>query len=206
MQRTGTTSVGEFFNQLGYRVATYKTSSSNKWTWKWNSGNFEAIFNSRDFKKNQIFEDDPWWCSEFYKVLYHRFPSSKFILFTRDTEKWFNSMLSHSDGKNPGNTILHSKVYRRENDLYRYSINNPNKKIEEYKYDNLLDLNEKKEHYIKEYERFNREVKEFFFKNNSSNLFIANLEDKDKWQKLANFMNIKIPKNFEVHANKTIKS
>src|SRR5690554_7497619 len=96
MQRTGTTSVGKFFKEYGFKVAGWNVSNRNKWSYSWELGDFETIFNSKDFKDNQVFEDDPWWLPEFYKVLYHRFPDSKFILFTRNEDAWFNSMMNHS--------------------------------------------------------------------------------------------------------------
>ncbi|NND62241.1 MAG: hypothetical protein HKN48_03500, partial [Flavobacteriaceae bacterium] len=93
MQRTGTTSVGTFFKEHGYAVADWPVSRDNLWSWKWENGNFEGIFNSKDFKRNGVFEDDPWWLPEFYKVLYHRFPKAKFVLLERDPDAWFKSMV-----------------------------------------------------------------------------------------------------------------
>jgi hypothetical protein len=36
-------------------------------------------------------------------------------------------------------------------------------------------------------------------------LFTCSLEDPDKWQKMGAFFNIKVPKDFEMHSNRTIK-
>src|SRR5690554_6122442 len=87
VQRTGTTSVGQFFREHNYRVATWTISRRNDWTVKWFKGDYENIFNSFDFKTSQVFEDDPWFCLDFYKVLFHRFPNSKFVLVERDADK-----------------------------------------------------------------------------------------------------------------------
>jgi len=203
MQRTGTTSVGEFFKHFDFKVADWPTSNRNKWSYYWEQGDFEKIFNSSEFKKNKVFEDDPWWLPEFYKVLYHRFPKAKFILFTRDSEAWFNSMLNHSKGKTLGNTKRHCKVYRREEDFFNF-INKEELEIYNEKViDNLLSLRGYDEHYKRLYEIRNKEVVDFFKKQSPNSLFVCRLEDSLKWQKLAKFMNIKIPSNFSIHANQS---
>lgn len=203
MQRTGTTSVGEFFERLGFKVAKWKRSYNNKWSYYWQNGNFEAIFNSKDFKNYQVFEDSPWWLPEFYKVLYHRFPDAKFVLFTRDADDWFKSMVSHSQGKILGNTKRHCKVYRREEDFYKLKDTEGFEDYDEHKIDNLLSLEGYEEHYKTMYRIRNREMIEFFEKHAPQSLFVGELEDPKKWEKLAQFMKIKIPSNFEVHANKS---
>ena len=74
LQKTGTTSVGDFFTYFGYPTARYKHSRDNAWTRSWFDGNYEAIFDTEDFKQRQVFEDDPWWCLDFYKyLLRHKF-------------------------------------------------------------------------------------------------------------------------------------
>jgi sulfotransferase family protein len=204
IQRTGTTSVGSFFKTHNYNVAGYGVSSSNKWSWHWIDGNYEKIFSSPSFKKNNVFEDDPWWCPEFYKVLFYRFPKSKFILFTRNSDDWFKSMLSHSKGVNPGNSYMHSKIYRRELDFNDFLLKNPDLLPKKYELTNSLEMNNHKQHYIEQYERHNHEVIDFFSKHSSNSLFIGKLEDPQKWEKLAQFMNIKIEKTLNIHENKTI--
>ncbi len=117
-QRTGTTSTGQFFKDHGYKVATYGVSKHNAWTQSWLKGDYEKIFKSLHFKNHQVFEDDPWWCTDFYKVLFHRFPKAKFVLLERDADKWFNSMVSHSNGQTLGNTHTHSVLYNRTDEFY----------------------------------------------------------------------------------------
>jgi hypothetical protein len=46
------------------------------WTKLWLDGNFEQIFQSTEFLEADVFEDDPWWCPEFYK-----FPKLLFVQF-----------------------------------------------------------------------------------------------------------------------------
>src|SRR5690554_120318 len=94
-QRNGTTSVGEFFKDHGFKVAGYNYERSMIWSEFRFCGNYEAIFKNEGFKKFQVFEDNPWWENDFYKFLFYRFPNSKFILFTRNPDKWFDSMMNH---------------------------------------------------------------------------------------------------------------
>ena len=205
MQRTGTTSVGQFFKDFGYHVADWPMSHKNKWSFSWEQGDFESIFNSKDFKNNQVFEDDPWWLSEFYKVLYHRFPNAKFILLTRDSQDWFNSMLSHSGGKILGNTKRHCKVYRRESEFNKLVTGNDLLNYNEKAIDNLLSLEGKDEHYKAIYETRNKEVKMFFEKYAPDSFFSCELKDQLKWQKLGDFVGVNVPDNYAVHSNKSEK-
>ena len=205
-QRTGTTSVGRFFLHHDYNVARWSTSRRNSWTDKWFEGDYDNIFNSEDFRKNTVFEDDPWWCLDFYKVLYHRFPDSKFVHFKRESDKWFSSMMSHRmtpSGKTLGNTYRHSRIYRREIEFYKKfgALGYNDDKI-----DNLLDLNEShRNHYKEVYEIRNREIAEFFERHDSTRIISLKLEDDLKWQKIGEYFGFKVPGDFEIHANKSEK-
>lgn len=199
-QRTGTTSVGLFFKEHGYNVATYGTSKTNNWTVSWLKGDYDKIFNSFDFRTNQVFEDDPWWCMSFYKVLFNRFPKSKFVLLHRDSDKWFNSMMRHSNGKNLGNTYIHSKIYRREKEFYESNFNTD--KLYSGKVDNLLLLDEShREHYKELYELRIREIKEFFDEFGPDRLFLSTLENPKKWEEMGAFIGLKVSPSYKVHAN-----
>ena len=205
MQRSGTTSVGNFFSSFGYPVATNSIAWKNKWSKYWYNGDYNSIFSSKEFNSYQVFEDDPWWLPEFYKVLYHKFPNSKFILLTRDSESWFNSMLSHSNGKTLGNTKLHCKIYRREKDFYSKMDSGSiiNLTIDEI--DNHLKLDGYKEHYKDIYQIRNREIINFFKENDSSRLIHCDLQDQNKWNKIGKFFGINVPDGFKMHSNKSQK-
>ncbi|GAA4290499.1 sulfotransferase [Aestuariibaculum suncheonense] len=203
-QRTGTTSVGQFFREHGYRVAGYEKERSLRWAALRLVGNYEAIFNSKEFIEYQVFEDNPWWEGDFYKVLYHRFPDAKFILFTRDADKWFDSMVSHSNGKTLGNTFRHSKNYHREEEFYaKFPDLDYYKTLREI--DNLMFIEEKhRAHYKAIYNLRNREVLEFFKAFSPDSLFIGELEEEQKWVKLGAFFGIEVSEVYNVHANKTL--
>jgi len=200
-QRTGTTSTGAFFARAGYRVAVWRVSRKNRWSDLWFRGDYETIFSSGDFKKSQVFEDDPWWCGDFYKVLFHRFPRSRFIQFTRDPDRWFDSMLSHSEGRSLGNTYRHSKLYRRESEYYERfgDITYGNDEI-----DNLLPLTEDhRSHYTGVYGLRNREISEFFAAHDPSRIVSLELEDPQKWVKLGDYFGISVPDDLEIHSNRS---
>lgn len=203
-QRTGTTSVGQFFKDHGYKVAGHHRTRSSEWSALRFIGDYERIFGSKEFSKFEVFEDNPWWELDFYKVLYHRFPKAKFILFERDADKWFDSMLRHSNGKTLGNTFVHSKLFRREIDFYQvYKGIRPYKGLD--KVDNLLELSEfHRAHYKELYNLRNKEVQDFFHEFSPSSLFVGRLEDANKWRKLGAFMGITVSNGYDVHSNKSI--
>ena len=205
IQRSGTTSTGGFFRDFNYSVAPYSMSTRNQWSLYFLKGDYENIFNSKDFKIHQVFEDDPWWLEDFYKVLYHRFPNSKFILMTRNSEKWYNSMISHSNGKTLGNTYLHCKAYNRDfRSLNPESTDKIIHSAYSSDFDNLLDLDENnKTHYINQYELKNEEIKLFFKKHNSERLICLELEDDHKWVKLGKFFTISVPNDYNSYRNIT---
>ena len=203
-QRTGTTSTGQFFKDHGFPVATWAYTRKNDWTISWFKGDYERVFRSMDFKTSTVFEDDPWWCQDFYKVLFHRFPKAKFVMLERDSDKWFNSMISHSSGKTLGNTHRHANIYRRELEI----IGNPDvlKNAYSRELDNMLDLSEDlREHYKTVYKARNNEVKLFFKNFGPERLFTGQLEDKEVWHKMGKFFGITVNSNYSVHANKSMK-
>jgi Sulfotransferase domain len=118
MQRTGTSSVGKFFRDFGFRWAGWPADRDNQWSSAWYEGDYERIFHSRTFRDANAFEDSPWFLPGFYRILFHRFPGSRFILFTRDPDAWFTSMVNHSRGDVIGRTRTHCKVYRREPEYF----------------------------------------------------------------------------------------
>ncbi len=204
MQRNGTTSCGEFLKNHGYRVAGYG-QQSRIWSYKWLIGDYEGIFKSISFQSYSAYQDNPWWMPDFYKVLHKRFPKAKFILFQRDSDKWFDSMLSHSGGRTLGNTYTHCKIYQRLPEYYDKLDNDPAFKPIENEVDNLLILNHKRDHYKVVYDEYNREVVEYFKKHAPSKLFVTQIEDKSKWEKLGRFLGIEIEDGYDVHVHKSTK-
>jgi hypothetical protein len=203
IQRTGTTSVGKFFRDFGFSWAGWPADESNNWSYKWYDGMFEKIFSSDDFRSANAFEDSPWFAPDFYKVLYNRFPNSKFILFTRNPDLWFSSMIKHSKGDVIGITRVHCKFYRREPEFFellsgKYIIENIENKIQSPKTMKIIGLSN---HYKGIYNLHNTEVKDFFIRNDPKKLFVGELEDTEKWIKLGKFLDIKVDETYRCHEN-----
>ena len=206
MQRTGTTSVGRFLEDMGYRVAHESDGVIYNWNGLWESGNFERIFNSAAFQAFQAFEDAPWWYPDFYKILHHRFPGSKFIMLTRDSDQWFDSLVALKGGRTPGNTRRHCKIYGRMSEYYQRLNSDPDFHPSFNQKDELMQLEHMRDHYISVYETYNREVVDFFEQFSPGSLFTCRLEDENKWQKMGRFIGKKVPEGYDIHANRTAGS
>ncbi|MDJ0922062.1 MAG: sulfotransferase [Henriciella sp.] len=86
-QKTGTTSLQYALSLMGYRVAGIFSLKG-----------IETPEDMRDHalelaKKFDAFADNPW--PVLFKELDAAFPGSKFILTTRDPDKWFDSAIKH---------------------------------------------------------------------------------------------------------------
>jgi hypothetical protein len=208
MQRTGTTSVGRFLNEFGYRCAGWPLSKHNNWPDAWYNGNFESIFSSVDFRLANAYEDSPWWYPGFYEVLYRRFPEARFILLERDPDSWFESMIKHSRGHILGRTKIHSKLYNRERE-YRELL-----KREDFdeKRENKLGIKKtmqiagQDEHYKAIYQNYNKAVKAFFEQQAPEALFADDLNNPDKWQNLAKFLGLSVPQSYACHEHRSSQS
>ena len=206
MQRSGTTSVGKFFRDHGFRWSGWPDDKKNGWSRSRRDGDYEKIFRSLDFRASNAFEDSPWWSPEFYKVLYHRFPKAKFILLERDSDAWYKSMCSHSHGDVIGTALGHCKTYRREHEYYDLLDRGLIDEITENSLGTrkAMKLTDMGQHYKAIYWLHNREVKEFFQRHDQSRLFAGYLEDPGKWQKLGEFLGVDVRPNYDAHENKTL--
>lgn len=202
MQRSGTSSVGDFLEQWGFKRVGHQLSRSKNWTTHWLNGNYGAIFEDPLFTQNDVFEDDPWWCPDFFKYVYHRVPNSKFILLTRDSDAWFKSMISHSNGYSLGLTDIHAKIYRREDDLLwlQKNIKNFNVSVPQG-----MTLFDKADHYKRVYERHINEVQTFFDTFAPDALFVGELNRQEIWSEIAEWLALPQHESIEMnsHAHKT---
>lgn len=205
MQRTGTTSVGKFLRDFGYRWAGWPLSVLNNWSSAWYEGDYESIFRSTDFRVANAFEDDPWWFPGFYEVLHQRFPQSKFILFERDPDAWFKSMVRHSGGNILGRTRTHCRVYNREEEYHQLLQRDDfDERLE-----NTLGSTRPKamklighdEHYKTVYRNYNQAIKTYFQQHAPEALHVDRLENPAKWQNLGNFLGFSVPDGYVCHQN-----
>lgn len=203
MQRTGTSSVGKFLRDMGYDWAGWPHAERNHWIKQWYDGDFEKIFNSVDFRKANIFEDIPWWLPEFYKFIFHRFPNSQFILFTRHPDAWFQSMLSHSGGDVTYEERVHAKTYRREWEYHDLMASGQIRESAETsaKLSKVMKLKALGDHYKAIYLLHNMEVQDYFRRKAPNALFTGVLEDANKWIKLGRFLGKDVPSSYTAHLN-----
>ena len=203
MQRTGTTSVGKFFIDFGFKRAAWPADDKNDWSTSWYEGDYEKIFCSIDFRKTNAYEDSPWWLPGFFKILFHRFPNSKFVLFTRDPDEWFQSMLKHSHGNIIGRSRIHCKICGRELEYFNLMDSDAlDEGIENELFsEKTLKFENYSEHYKKIYRVHNLDVQDFFRRHAPKSLHVGKLEDPDKWQKLGEFLGIDVPIGYRSHQN-----
>ena len=159
MQRSGTTTVGDWLEAHGLVRAGYPTSARLGWTMLWMQGQHDAIFSSPEFQEADLYEDDPWWCGDFYKLLAERFANARFILLTRDADAWFASLCHHSGGYNPGRSDLHARLYQRQDALQALVKQNPTLDPSQ---PGLLSVVENEAHYKSIYTQHTAAVQEYF--------------------------------------------
>jgi hypothetical protein len=199
IQRTGTTSFGDFCQEtLRLKRRGYEMSSLNDWTRHWMNGDYERIFASADFRTGEVFEDDPWWCPQFYEVLAARFPQAKFVLITRDQDKWFKSLTTHSGGRSLGDTDIHARVYKREREFEALKSSGASRRRIGWQ---GLELAGHEEHYKACYQEHTDNVLAFFAKEPADRFLHIELEDPDKWRKVAKFLGYADRPYADTHSN-----
>lgn len=186
MQRSGTTSVGDWLEAHGFRRAGWPLSFRMGWTRAWMNDDYEAIFTCPAFLQADAFEDDPWWCPGFYRVLAARFPAARFVLLTRDPEVWFQSLCHHSGGLNPGQTDIHSRIYGRTGELAAMLASRPDVDPTAF---NLLSITEHADHYQAVYRRHTTDVRSFFA-TMPHRLFTGELESPSTFADLCDFLGV----------------
>lgn len=170
--KTGTTSLGECFRQLGYRHVSRRLDGIDYLA----AGKISAI--SRIARCYDTFEDWPWLL--LYKEFDRRFPGMKFILTTRPSAPWLKSYLNQIEQPGHETEIMN----RRRAFLYGISFPNPD-------YDKL----------IQRYERHNAEVRDYF-KDRPQDLLEVDWSQGDGWAQLALFLGHPVPSTPFPHANK----
>lgn len=186
MQRSGTTSVGDWLEAHGLQRSGSPTSVRLQWTRKWLAGDFDGIFNSKEFIDTEIFEDDPWWCPNFYESINARYPTARFILLEREPEEWFQSLCRHSRGQNAGDSDIHARIYGREEELAQILADNSSLQACA---SGLLSIIEHRDHYIQIYQQHIAAVRSFFA-DMPQKIFYARLEEPDVFPMICDFLGV----------------
>ncbi|SDS69462.1 hypothetical protein SAMN04515667_2759 [Formosa sp. Hel1_31_208] len=201
MNKTGTTSLGVFFENHGYKV--FNQAKGELLLSNYINEDFEKIINSCEKSKMQVFQDVPFSLPKTFKYLFEYFPNSKFILTVRSSpEEWYNSILK-----------FHSEFYHNGQKPTLESLKNSNYVYKGWSwdlmnnvfFDNNIELYNK-EVLMKKYKDHINDVQNYFSVNESKDRLITiNLSEKNDFEKLITFLKIKtIAKNFPRITSKDI--
>lgn len=205
--KTGTTTLETALRLYGFNLPNQQEQESRLTRQCFSTNYFELS----DFvRKFDAFQDLPFSQGLTYVVADALFPNSKFILTERDSESWFNSLISfHKKVFNLPNLdqLTERDVAEKMNYLYPgYVHENQTRILTRFSgetkivdWENLYN----KEYYIDLYERRNNEIKKYFM-NSPEKLLIMDITQEKTTQKLCNFLDI--PDGFVIdmpHSNKT---
>lgn len=167
--KTGTTTLNRALSILGYRV------SHNSWQWLYSimRNDWEKV--SKLALEWDALEDNP--IPLIYKELDQLFPNSKFILSTRESDAWYQSVSYHI-----GNLIspMHEWLFGLGKGL-------PMKD---------------KNHAIAVYETHQKAVRDYF-QSRPNDLLIIDVTKTQNWDAICTFLGEPIPKEAFPHANQS---
>lgn len=193
--KTGTTSLKKTFHDLGFIVGDERKAAK-----------LLPYYRNKDFAKiisycktAQVFQDFPFSYPETYKYLDEAFPGSKFILSVRESpEVWYDSLIK-----------FHSKMFGNGKLPTKKDLQNATTvwkgwpwEVSRLKYDTPADDPFNKEILIKKYISYNQSVRDYF-KNRKDDLIEIDIAEKENYDKLMKFLNIKSPFSNFPWENKT---
>ncbi len=195
--KTGTTSLADTFKHLGYKVGNQREAEllANDCFCQ----NYKSIIEY--CKTADFFQDTPFSKTNIYEILEKDFPDAKFILSIRDSPLiWYNSLLNY-----------HNKIFYKGNEITCDLVKNITY-VEKGWFYNMMKNTYKtpdedlynKDMLISFYENHNNNIINYF-KDKPSKLLIINLSNKDDFNKMLEFLDIKetYGLNSFYHSNKT---
>jgi hypothetical protein len=196
MNKTGTTSLAEAMEDLGYLMGNQY--EAEHYLLDWEKRDFSRII--AHCRHAQFFQDVPFSMPETYKVMDETFGGAKFILTIRDdADQWVNSLIRfHTklwspDGNPPRKEHL-VNVDRRYTgwawDLVRLS------------YETTEDDLYNQELLKGQYHRYNQEVIDYF-SNRPQDLLVLNVADDNAYEKLCLFLGKPVTQQSFPWKNKT---
>ena len=191
LKKTGTTTLEQIF----IRLSVNKSLVAPPYGKMMNRNDTSRV---PDFmKRYQYYQDVPWFLPEIYKKMATEYPTSKFVLTTRDPNQWWNSVLQ----------FVYCKRRRSKNQL------TGEMKLEWYR--QLFDAETtSKQDMIEAFQKHNANVREFFT-NESHRLLEIDLtattfatnESIKMWTRLCEFLGVSLdecPLNQSIpHSNKS---
>lgn len=169
--KTGTCSLTMALSMLGYKLCPEDImyNEGSEYFKDYQDGKFDGLFNL--VSQYDAFEDRPWNHTNFYEVLDKTFDNSKFILTTRDVDRWWDSYFRWD-----------KKVELR--DSWHYRMNSQVC----YGVDSFLDNPDlAKQSYLNR----NNEVRDYFRGN--PNFLELDVNEDNKFEKLCGFLNKEVP-------------
>lgn len=197
--KTGTTSMGRLFNEMGFPVAPQYPAELLMHDWA--KRDFSQIIKFVKYY-GISFQDVPFSLPDTYKVMDKNFPNSKFLLTIRDSpEVWYQSLTSYHSklfgaGSLPTKEDLQNAKY-----VYPGWMWEVNRMVYNTPEDDLYN----KDILIKHYNDYNASVLEYF-KDEPEKLLVVKLKDTNALSEIVKFLN---PKNIPTEIpwiNKTKKS
>lgn len=176
MNKTGTSTIKHCFERLGlFPIAspkTYSPEERREIRRFYEDKNYQAMLKLAENYRS--FEDRPWNIWSMYRQLHERFPDSLFILTVRDPESWWRSTERWI-------TITKPEVLP----LYQLHL-----RVDQPTREPMIDS----------YQRYNREVIEYFA--GTGRLLVMDIEKGDGWSKLCQFLAVPVPNVDFPHANR----
>jgi hypothetical protein len=191
--KTGTTTLEFLFDALGYRVPLQQEQELRIVN-QYRKGNFQPFIEF--VSKYDAFQDQPFSQEQAYVVADALFPNSKFVLTTRDPEKWFKSMCNfHQKIYHADSMSEFKESFYKDKELYLY----PN-----YIYENKKRMISKvvdgkpvqdwsllydKDYYIDKFVRRNDEIIRYF-QDRSDDLLVIDFEKEKDCSKILEFLDL----------------
>lgn len=182
LSKTGTTSLAQALNLLGY----------DSMTWK----NGPKVLGWPEFFHADAATDTP--CATQFESLYHVFEQSKFIYTTRDVDSWTRSMRKHFGTGNP------KKLRGRQAEREFWDG-----KLGWEWYNTLRTVQIRERLYTRystweeAYIAFDDRVRCFFGDKPDERMLVMNIPDGDGWNQLCPFLGHEIPEESFPHRNRT---
>ncbi|WP_223033941.1 sulfotransferase [Hanstruepera marina] len=185
LNKTGTTSLGSFFEMNNYPVANQRAGGLLLKAYL--KRDFNEIIRFCSSKDRVVFQDVPFSLPYTYQHLFTKFPDSKFILTIRNSpEEWYESILN-----------FHSNFYNNGKIPTKESLKNSNYIYKGWSWElmngiffNNNDMLYDKESLIKFYNNHIETVLDYF-KNNKAKLLVINIANKSDFYRLCEFFKIK---------------
>ena len=176
LSKTGTTSLAQALQHLGYRTLHYDRVG--------------RVIGWPDFLEVDAATDTP--CSAQFESLYHTFEGSKFIYTTRDIDSWKQSIVNHTGLEHPGEWQPRDWKFRpgRFHTLVRST------QIKKSLYCHHDSWEEA-------YRVFDQRVEKFFEDEPDNRLLKMNITSGDGWDTLCSFLGHEVPERSFPHANRS---